>query len=92
MRWNYRIGTHLFSYKEAFVNNPELAKRKDERLFSIIEVYYDKDGNLEGYAEADPTKNWDLLEDLMGTLDLLMKAKEKPILDIDNWPNEWKNE
>lgn len=92
MSWNYRIGTHVFSYKKTFVNNPELAKHKDERLFSIIEVYYDENGVPDGYAEANPTKNWDLLEDLTGTLDLLLEAKTKPIIDIDNFPDEWKEE
>jgi len=92
MSWNYRIGTHVFSYKQVFTNNPKLAKMKDQRLFSIIEVYYDEKGNPNSSAEAQPTKNWETLEDLTKTLDLLMKAKDKPIIDMDNWPNEYKPE
>jgi len=90
MSWNYRIGTHVFSYKKAFVNNPKLAEQKDRRLFSIIEVFYDKDGNINGYADkVNPTSNWEYLEDLFGTVDKLKECLSKPILDIDNFPNEW---
>lgn len=91
MSWNYRIGTHLFSYKEVFVDNPKLAKRKDQRLFSIIEVYYDKDGNPDVYIkDTKPLKDWEDLSDLIGTMDLVKLAIDKPIIDIDNFPNEWK--
>lgn len=93
MSWNYRIGTHLFSYKEVFVNNPKLAKRKDQRLFSIIEVYYDEAGNPKGYSkDAKPLKDWEDLSDLIGTMDLVKLAIDKPIIDIDNFPNIWKEE
>lgn len=89
MSWNYRIGVKRFSYKEAFPDNPKMWDHGDHNLFSIIEVFYDEDGNPEGYGESDPTKNWENIEDLVGTMDLVLLAKNKPILDLDNWPNEW---
>jgi len=90
MSWNYRVGTHVFSYKKVFTSNPKLAEMKDERLFSMIEVYYDEDGKPNGYADKiNPTDNWEDLQDLIGTLDLLKLAVDKPIIDIDNFPNEW---
>lgn len=92
MSWNYRIGVKRFSYKETFPDNPKMWDNGDHNLFSIIEVFYDEDGNPEGYGESDPTKNWENIEDLVGTMDLILLAKNKPILDLDNWPNEWKDE
>jgi len=93
MSWNYRIGTHVFSYKKAFVSNPKLAEMKDQRLFSIIEVYYDKNGKPDGYIDKKNTlSNWEDLSDLIGTVDLVKLALSKPIIDIDNFPNEWKDE
>lgn len=93
MSWNYRIGTHVFSYKKAFVNNSKLAEMKDQRLFSIIEVYYDKNGKPEGYIDKkNSLSNWEDLEDLKGTWELIGKAFEKPIIDLDNFPKEHKNE
>jgi hypothetical protein len=87
MSWNYRIGTKIFSYKDKFeANNPELAKQPDSRLFSIIEVYYNDKGEVDGYAEVNPLSDWESLEDLKGTYNLIAQAYEKPILDLDNWP------
>lgn len=91
--WNHRVATRVFSYKQVFVNNPKLAKMKDQRLFSIIEVYYDKDGNPTGYVD---TKNhltdWEDMDDLKGTYEMIASAFTKPIIDLDNFPNEWKDE
>lgn len=92
MSWNYRIGTHVFSYKQVFTDNPKLADQKDSRLFSIIEVYYDKNGNPNSYVDkANPLNNWESLEDLKGTVDLVKLALGKPIIDIDNFPDEWED-
>ena len=90
MSWNYRIGTFLYSYKDTFPDNPILSKKKDKRMFSIIEVLYDKDGNPNGYSdEVNPTTDWTTLEDLVLTVDKLKECISKPIIDIDNFPNEW---
>jgi len=91
MKWNFRIGTKIFSYKETFKDTDEkLTKRPDERHFSIIEVYYDKDDNIIAYGEVNPLNNWDNMKDLKGTYDLIGDAFNKPILDLDNFPNEYK--
>ena len=90
MSWNYRIGTRNFSYKNTFPDNPKLSEHEDERLFSIIEVYYDKDGRPKGYGDNGKVLNdWEDLSDLIGTIDLVKLALEKPIIDLDNFPNEW---
>jgi hypothetical protein len=91
MSWNYRVCTHVFSYKKTFVNNPKLAEMKDQRLFSICEVYYDENGVPDGYIQPDknPLGNWEDLEDLSRTWEMIGPAFEKPIIDLDNFPNEW---
>lgn len=90
MSWNYRICTHLFSYKKAFVNNPKLAEQKDQRIFAIHEVYYNKDGVADG-CHKNPVSlgGFEDVEDLKATVDMLHNAYEKPIIDLDNFPNEY---
>ncbi|MCM1564576.1 MAG: hypothetical protein NC238_01220 [Dehalobacter sp.] len=91
MGWNYRIGTKIFSYKEEFKEcNPELAAHDDIRMFSIIEVYYDENGTPNGYAEVSALQNWETIKDLRGTHKLIGKAFKNSVLDLDNWPKEWK--
>ena len=60
------------------------------REFLIIECYYDTENSVaNGYAETNPTVGWDDVTDLVGTLNLLLLANHKPILDLDNFPNIW---
>ena len=80
MSWNYRVGTRMYSY--------EFGEDTDTRLFSIIEVYYDENDIPNGYADAS-VKDWESYADLAGTHNLMAQAFQKPILDLDNWPNEW---
>ena len=78
--WNHRVVTHI--YKGII---------EDERLFSIVEVYYKK-GKAVSYTESR-----DILGDLTSKKDLkwtnkkIKKAFKKPILDLDNFPKKWKD-
>jgi len=55
--------------------------RNNEDMFKIIEVYYDQDGNIESWCDcADSILIWDTLDNLKGTIPMLMKAIEKPLL------------
>jgi hypothetical protein len=73
--WNYRIGT-----KKDGANT---------RVYSIFECYYDENGVPD--SNIDDNSNilgcWEYLEDLKGTYDLIKLAFEKPIIDLDNFPN-----
>ena len=90
MSWNYRMATKVYSYKKKFKGkNEKLADNPDTRLFSIVEVYYDNKGIPNGYTEPNPLSNWEELSDLMGTYKLIGEALDKPIIDLDNFPNEW---
>jgi hypothetical protein len=77
--WNYRIITIL--YKNEIVNI-------EERLFSIVEVYYKK-GKPESYAEKNILNSHYSKKDLKWSFKHIKKAFKNPILDADNWPNEW---
>lgn len=67
MSWNYRV-----------------AKKKLEsgkEVFGIIEVYYGKDGSASGWTDFVDPNEWENLEDLKGTIDLMKKAFDKPIFE-----------
>ena len=59
-----------------------------DKLYSIIEVYYDEKGIPNGYAERNPVANWEDYKDLKDTLKLVEQAIHRPIIDIDNFPKE----
>ncbi len=41
-KFNNRVVTYLYSYKNEFPDNKELSEMPDERLFKIVSVYYNK--------------------------------------------------
>jgi hypothetical protein len=75
MGWNHRI----------------LAQELEgETYCAIHEVYYDENGVPSGYT-ADPV--WVLgssLKDIKWALRRMTEATKKPILSINNFPNEYK--
>lgn len=78
MTWNYRIATKIID---------------SIRLFSVIETYYEnKDDKPSSYIDTDKNilSHWEGIEDLSDTYKLVGSAFDKPILDLDNWPNEYK--
>ncbi len=91
MSWNYRVCTQIYSYKDKFPGNKRLSEKEDARLFSIHEFYYDKDGVPTGIHQS-PTSlsDWENIEDLQETVDLIQSAFKKPTMDLDNFPNEFK--
>lgn len=93
MGWNYRICTHVFSYKKTFVNNPKLAANEDQRIFAIHSVYYDKNGVPEGTSKnPESLGGFEELDSLKDSIEKIQEALSKPIIDLDNFPNEWKDE
>jgi hypothetical protein len=84
--WNFRVVTKLYIYdKETYPD------REPERLFSVCEVYY-TDGKPDSYIESKRILgDMESVKGLKWTTKKIKKAFNKPILDIDNWPNKWKN-
>lgn len=77
MSWNHRVVTTL---------------QQGVRLFDIAEVYY-TEGVPHSYCSVGTClTGWADLQDLKGTYDKIASAFEKPIIDLDNFPNEFKND
>ena len=82
MSWCYQVGT-----KEYVVDNHTY------REFGIIEVYYNRKGKAGNHSNLEtfnPLTGWDNYKDLKGTYKMIKEAFKQPILDLDNWPNEYK--
>jgi hypothetical protein len=95
--WNFRVGTKIFKQPvmEGMRDANEIYKEeledKGTRLFSIVEVYYTNDVS-DSFIEPDKNR-LDMLnsvKDIKWNLKKMKKALKKPVLDLDNFPNEWK--
>jgi hypothetical protein len=74
--WNYRICTRL---EDGF------------RVYRICECYYDDGSKIpHSYVDTKQILVWDNPKDLVKTIELLQSVPKKQILDLDNWPNEYK--
>lgn len=73
MIWNFRVLANRYSVGY---------------VFEIVEVYYDDEGNPVsctgpiGISSDDPKNLPDVFE-------MMRSALDKPILDSENWPNEF---
>lgn len=84
--WNYRILTRVVK------TNKLTVAEKNWREFFISEVYYKK-GKPASYApDLNPLSGWDELKDLKWTAKHIKEALSHPVLDVDNWPNKWKDD
>lgn len=87
--WNYRVGTKIHIDGEIGLINQTFV-----REFFIFTCYYDKEGKPNGYPqmiEDGKIPNvlcyWENKADLEATHNLIKLAFEKPIIDLDNFPN-----
>jgi hypothetical protein len=63
----------------------------DERVYSIFEVFY-KNGVPDSYIESKKLlRNVESIEDLKWIHKKIKKAFKKPIIDLDNFPKEYKD-
>jgi len=77
--WNHRVVTKL--YKSDVTG--------DQRLFSVVEVYY-KDDKPDSYTESKSLlKDSESISGLKWSHKKIKKAFKKPILDLDRWPLVW---
>ncbi len=80
MSWNHRV----LASEEHHLNG------EAEIVFSIHEVYYDKDGVPNGYT-ANPIRiSTDSIEGMKWTLDRMQECLTKPVLWAEpNFPQEY---
>ena len=62
----------------------------DERQFFFTEVHYEK-GIPTGYAKGRYNYVGNNTKELNWRLNRMKEALKKPVLDADNWPNEYKD-
>ena len=77
MSWNHRLLAH---------------KDGDDVFFQIHEVHYDKNGIPNGYTSNGVSVGSDSIAGVKGVLEKMIKCIDKPILSVENFPNEYKNE
>ena len=78
--WNYRLATKV-TYVEAM--------NKSYRTFQLIECHYTK-GVAHMYGEkGNSLSGHETINELKGSHALMEGAFDKPILDLDNFPNEY---
>lgn len=73
MSWNYRIFKRIHRNKYL---------HEQETLYEIRETYYDKDGNINGWAET-PDVIGDSVDELKGTLEKMLLACDKPVVEYN---------
>lgn len=87
--WNYRVVTKLYVNNGIDIGDGSINKLPDERLFSIVEVYY-KDGKPNSYAESkNILRDLESKSSLKWTHKKIKKAFKRAILDLDNWPKKY---
>ena len=72
MGWNYRVLAH---------------KQFDEVYFYIHEVYYDEEGNPDGYVEIPVSPQSEEIKGMRWQLNKMNEALSKPIIKIWDFPN-----
>ena len=73
-----------------FIKNHRVVRRfypnthmDDSMLYEIYEVYYDKDGKINGLTEEPIRIREESMDDLRKTMERLTKCLEQPIIDYD---------
>lgn len=77
--FNYRIGTRITK-----------TPIRDYREYLIFTCYY-KNGFPDAYGISS-IGHYDDIEDMEKSFEKIQKAFKKPIIDLDNFPNIFKNE
>lgn len=71
MTWDYRV------IKETRIQGDDTIN-----TYSIYEVYYDEDNNIEFISKDPINPHGESLEELQGDLEYMIKALVKPLLDM----------
>lgn len=75
MSWNYRIIREL--------DDSTSSKKEKTYFYKIAEVYYDDEGNIDGWCSSEGALEWCELESLIETIKLLQGVIDKPVLEVN---------
>jgi hypothetical protein len=74
--WNYRVVTKLIG---------------EDRIFSVVEVYYNSENKPDSYIDSkNVLNNYESKKALKWSYNKIKEAFNKHILDLDNWPHNYK--
>lgn len=73
MGWNYRIAKRIYKTPEP------------EEEFFILEIWYDKNGNINGWSEIEWPPHGPSLEVVRTDLELMLKAFDEPIVNMEDY-------
>lgn len=62
--------------------------RSKDNIFSVREVYYNDDGNIEVWGENPESLESDILVALKTEVEYILKAFDKPVLDEETLKKE----
>ena len=85
MRWNYRVGFRTVSYP--VVDDKDYNKVVDtleETQYGVVETYYNDDGEIAFTSAEFQSPYGETLEELKSNFEMMQKAFEIPVLDLDN--------
>lgn len=74
MGWNYRVVKMEYPNSLVFTT---------EQVLKIKEIYYDKDGNINGYGDA-PVPYGESIDEIRESLCLMLQALDEPILNYSD--------
>ena len=89
------VDAHLNEIKQPMGWNHRILAHEDgeEMYFQIHEVYYDKEGNPNGYTTNGVSVGGDTIKSITWTLNKMKECRAKPVLFAgDKFPNEYKIE
>ncbi len=75
--WEFRVATKLMKCGNTF-----------SKVYGVIEVYYDDEGEVEFHGDFKDPNGWDNLEDLHITLERMQSATSKPVIGHLNMDGE----
>lgn len=75
MNFNYRLAKKIVNYTHPLKGETETV------LYGIVEVMYDKNGNVKGWTDFIDPNGWKNEKDLKMTLEYMLQAFNRPVFD-----------
>jgi len=69
--WNYRI-----------IHTTYILNDKTYDEYGIHEVYYDSDGNIDGYTKRSVPVSGNSVDEIEAILDRMQRALQKPVIEV----------
>ena len=85
MKWEFRVGFRTVSYSVVDDNDHKLVvDTLEETQYGVVETYYNDDGEIAFTSAEFKSPYGETLEGLKVNFDMMQKAFELPVIDLDN--------